>query len=178
MFGKIDKMFLAVFILCLLLLSCGTDQKAPDRPAYLRYVGDIEQDSNKDDPGFSSCNGDDHIIQYFNSSLGFRYKGEKAALVSEIRNAFEPLVTNADQNGFVRIRFVINCKGQVGRFRVLESDKDYKPMRFDETITNQLIAVVKELQGWEIMTEGEEVFDYYQYLIFKIENGKIIEILP
>ena len=141
-------------------------------------MGDIESDSTLDNPKFKTCNGDENAFQYFNTGEGLRYKGEKTALVSKIYNSYRPVKNSENQSGYFRIRFMVNCNGETGRFRILSSDFDYQDKRFDEAITKQLLSIVKSLDGWQIMTKNEKSLDYYQYLIFKLENGRIIEILP
>ncbi len=57
-------------------------------------------------------------------------------------------------------------------------DFDYKSKKFDSKIKNQLLAIVKNLDGWIPRKKNNQNLDYYQYLTFKIENGQIIKILP
>jgi len=40
------------------------------------------------------------------------------------------------------------------------------------------MRITKSLSGWKILPNDEAPTDYYQYLIFKIKNGEIIEIMP
>lgn len=162
-----------LMIVVLLMFSC----QAPQAPKskYLRWVGDIAYDANVDSPTFTICN-EDHVPQYFNFSKGMQYLGEKPALVAEVNRRYKPV--NVNQSGLVRIRFVVNCKGKTGRFRMQAMDWDYQPHEFDSQITDQLLTITKSLSGWEKLTNNTNPKDYYQYLIFKIDNGALIEILP
>lgn len=164
-------------LLCF-IVGCQTEEKDKEKQAYLRFVGDIKSDSLLDNPKFKTCNGDEHAFQYFNTGEGLRYKGEKTALVSAIESSYKPINSLKNQSGYIRLRFIINCKGEAGKFRVLSSDFDYQDKEFDEAIVNQLLTIVKDMDGWEIMIRNEKSLDYYLYLIFKLENGHIIEILP
>lgn len=48
----------------------------------------------------------------------------------------------------------------------------------DETIENKLLKFAKLLNGWmPKKIEGLKI-DYYQYLTYKIEDGKVSEVLP
>ena len=79
----------------------------------------------------------------------------------------------------IRIRFVVNCEGKTGRFRLMASDLKYQPKKFDKKITSQLMEISKNLTGWlPKKTDKGKLIDYYQYLIFKIKDGKIKRILP
>ena len=55
---------------------------------------------------------------------------------------------------------------------------DYKKKTFNNHLTNQLLAVTKQLDGWIVGEYEWKVYDYYQYLTFKIDKGKLIEIMP
>ncbi|WP_167032254.1 hypothetical protein [Chryseobacterium sp. Tr-659] len=57
-------------------------------------------------------------------------------------------------------------------------NRDLKDMILDPELENKLLQFTKSLDGWlpkEI--KGLKV-DYYQYLTYKIENGKVSEVLP
>ena len=70
----------------------------------------------------------------------------------------------------------MNCKGETDRFRILEMDENYKEKKFNEKITNQLLQISKNLKGWNPKVIQNHNVDYYQYLIFKIQDGNLIEI--
>jgi hypothetical protein len=57
-------------------------------------------------------------------------------------------------------------------------DNDYKEKVFNDPITNQLLKLTKELDGWIVGEHDRISYDYYQYLTFKIESGRLIEIMP
>jgi hypothetical protein len=63
-------------------------------------------------------------------------------------------------------------------FRVLTSDENFKATNFDTSITKQLVDIVSNLDGWQKMVKNESALDYYMYIIVKLENGIIKEILP
>jgi hypothetical protein len=164
-------------ILAVLFIGCHTKKVESVEQKYLRWVGDIEQDIAIDRKDFKLCNGDEKVIQYFNTAQGFRYKGEKTKLFKTFQKNF--IATHEEsQNGLIRIRFIVNCKGETGRFRILESDFNYAKFHFKDNIKNQLLEITKKLDGWELLKIKNQVNDYYQYLIFKIEKGQLIEILP
>jgi hypothetical protein len=62
---------------------------------------------------------------------------------------------------------------------VLESDKDFKPYKFHSDVVEQLLRITKSLDGWFVVSdEPNGPRDYYQYLIFKISNGEIEDLMP
>lgn len=171
---KSKILFFVIFSTC--FLGCSTKEHHK-KVEYLRWVGDSVFRSDIDSETFSACHGDENIYQYFNLSQGPEYLNEKPALEVSFKNAFKPVV-GKNQNGMIRIRFVVNCEGHAGRFRLLQSDFNYQETIFDKAITMQLLEITKSIRDWQVFYKNEKPIDYYQYLIFKIEDGQIKEILP
>ncbi|MBX2871091.1 MAG: hypothetical protein KTR30_03300 [Saprospiraceae bacterium] len=159
--------------LLFLLVNCATDK---DKPRYLRWVGDIEADTEMDGDTFQLCYSEARVKQYFNFSQGLQYEGEKTAIVETFRSNYKAV--EVPQSGWIRIRFIVNCKGQSGRFRMTGSDTAYQEQVFDKKISDQLLSITQSLNAWKPLPDLEDPRDYYQYLTFKIENGALKEILP
>ena len=144
-----------------------------------RNVGDIAYNKEIDDENFKICN-EGSIKQYYvrrSSDTPPNYKGEKRGLEKAIFDEYR-FVKSEKENGYVTIRFIVNCEGRTGRFRIKEMDFAYNPHKFDDKITSQLLEIVKKLNGWIPRKSNGENIDFYQYLTFKIENGQIVKILP
>lgn len=166
------KVFKCLFLFPLFVFS----QQKETNSVYPNYVGDIKFDKELDNENFELC-FDKHIFQYFNDSNGLEYEGEKLAIENEFLKEFKTKYS-ANETGLIRINFVVNCKGQTDRFRLIAMDENYKEKEFDKTITEQLLKITKGLKGWKGKQKKGNNIDYYQYLIFKIENGQLKEILP
>jgi hypothetical protein len=166
---------LLLFLLLAPFLSfCQRDSVPAEK--YPPSVGDIAFDPHTDDPNFQTCY--DYVYQYFNFGRGLEYQGEKIALEREFHQAYRSTKAKKE-SGTLRLRFIVNCKGQCDRFRFQGMDENYQPKTFDRSISDQLLTIAKGLRGWKKKyTERNEAIDYYQYLIFKIEKGEIKEILP
>lgn len=162
-----------IFFLLPLMFGCHNDKQASKYPA---NIGDIAYDPSIDNPNFSLCD-DKHIHQYFYDSNGLQYEGEKEALDSAIFEGYKNL-NLVGESGLIRIRFIVNCKGETDRFRLLAMDNDYKQSTIDSRITTQLMEITKGLKGWLPKAINNKQIDYYQYLLFKIENGHLMEIMP
>jgi len=153
------------------LIACQTDN--------YKSVGDIPHDNSLDETEFKVCN-ENRIKQYYvrrSSDTAPSYKGEKGGMENEILSKYTN-PENSSESGYLTIRFLVNCKGEAGRFRMEEMDFNYKSKKFDKNISNQLLNIVKDLDGWIPRHRGETTYDYYQYLTFKIEQGQITKILP
>ncbi|MBK9270284.1 MAG: hypothetical protein IPM48_01690 [Saprospiraceae bacterium] len=147
-----------------------TDSRLPNS------VGDILFDSLLDNKEFFLCNEKD-IMQYHNNEKGLEYKDEKWAILQEFEKKYHHEI-DSSQNGLIRVRFVVNCKGQTDRFRIIGMDEYYQAKTFNTQITNQLLDICKNLDGWLPKKLEDVEMDYYQYLIFKIVNGQLTEIMP
>ncbi len=168
---KIPMRYLPLLIL-LFLAGCFQDTS-------YKNVGDIPLDPLQDDPNFMICS-EKLIKQYYvrySSDDPPRYRGEKRAMENTIREKYNFPETTGE-NGFLTIRFIVNCKGKSGRFRIEEMDANYQPKKFDSKISHQLLEITKALDGWTPRRRGTREYDFYQYLTFKIIHGQIIEILP
>ncbi|MBP6575687.1 MAG: hypothetical protein KA796_02410 [Chryseobacterium sp.] len=161
------KIFYILFFLPTLLFS---------QSSKWDYIGNINFDEKTDRKDFVLCN-ENQIYQYFNDSKGFQYDGEKIAIEEEFQKKYNSENVKKE-NAWVRIRFIVNCFGKSDRFRILTANYDYEPIEIDKNITSQLLEITKNLNGWIPKQERGGKIDYYQYLIFKIKDGKIDEILP
>lgn len=140
------------------------------------YIGNISFDEKTDRKDFILCD-ENHVYQYFNDSEGYLYDGEKLAIEEEFQKKYNQTIVKKE-NAWVRIRFIVNCLGRTDRFRLLTANYNYEPIEIDKNITSQLLEITKNLSGWIPKKIKEQKIDYYQYLIFKIKDGKIDEILP
>jgi hypothetical protein len=148
---------------------------------YPRSIGNIEFDSNLDKKDFQLCRPN-YDAQYYYWTKDANYEGDKILIENEFKEKYISDNVNK-QSGLIRIRFIVNCKGETDRFRVIGMDENYQEKAFDKSITDQLLQISKSLKGWmpkNFTSKTNEVFsyDYYQYLIFKIKDGQITEILP
>lgn len=143
---------------------------------YPPQVGDIAFDSEHDDVDFKICN-ENQIAQYYNFGKGLQYTGEKPKINEHFFSLFKASA-DAEESGFVTIRFIVNCHGKTGRFRMEGMDNDFHEKSFSKETTTQLLNLTRKLDGWIVPQHDGRSFDYYQYLTFKIEGGRLIEIMP
>ena len=159
-------------VLIYVLISCLSSFAQKQLP----NVGDIAFDPAVDDPGFRICY-EPEIFQYYNFGKGLQYEGEKIKIVQHFQNNYKSKEFGSVQ-GFITIRFIVNCEGKTGRFRIQEMDNHYNAAVFPKALTDQLLELTKMLEGWTPAAYEGTKMDYYQYLTFKIENGDIKEIMP
>jgi len=124
--------------------------------------------------GFNVCN-DNYIAQYYNSTE-LPYPNGKNGFREYINLAY--VNNNYSDSGYLNIRFIINCKGEVGRFVIHENNLDLEPNAFNKDLKNQLFRLTSEAKGWKPTFLWDENRDSYMYVSYKIENGEITEIIP
>lgn len=89
------------------------------------------------------------------------------------------LVSHPEEiDGFITIRFTVNCKGQTSLYKTYQIDNKYQQTTFDQNYVETLLNFVKTLKNWPIARHEDKTFDYYTYFTFKIEHGIITEIIP
>jgi hypothetical protein len=107
---------------------------------------------------------------------GLVYEGEKRMISAFFEKNYQPV--ESKDSGWIRVRFIVNCEGKTGRFRMMEADGDYQKKAFDPRISRQILELTQSLDGWKALKYKNKPVDYYQYLVFKINKGKIEKIMP
>ena len=166
-----------ILLLLALFAACKTPKKTTVIAGsnYPNNVGDIKPDPMLDDSTFRACR-ESNIPQYYSIQSGF--EGEKPAIMRYFKQHFKQDKAFAEESGYITIRFVVNCNGRTGRFRVQEMSPEYQPKKFPEALTKHLLQLTKQMTGW-LPGKSEEIpYDYYQYLTFTIVRGEIAQITP
>ena len=148
---------------------------------YPRSIGNIEFDPNLDKRDFQLCYPR-YDAQYYNDAIDTNYEGDKIIIEKEFKEKYKSENVKKE-SGLIRIRFIVNCQGETDRFRMLGMGENYQEKAFDKSITDQLLQIAKSLKGWKLKNFTSKTgdilsYDFYQYLIFKIKDGQITEILP
>lgn len=162
---------LMIFLLLIIVPLLGRGQEN-----YPSHVGDIAFDKHLDDPDFRVCN-EDSVFQYYSFFKGIQYQGEKGRIIEHF-NEFYTSKAKAGESGILTIRFIVNCEGKAGRFRVQGMDNEYKPKKFNSDLADGILVRTKELKEWIAGRIDNKTVDYYQYLAFKIKDGRLTDILP
>lgn len=123
---------------------------------------------------FELCGG--KLYPYYHPQLN--YEGNFYA----IKNAFYSnysVIDSPNNTGIVKIRFHVNCNGNTGNFKVETYSLDFTKATLDSRISNQLLLVTQELEGWipAINEDGEKV-NSHKFFSFRIMKGKLVDILP
>lgn len=167
---------LTIFFFLALLSACHHSKKVSEAGSnYPNNVGDIQPDPMLDDTSFQACR-ESNIPQYY--SVNGRFEGEKPAIERYFRENYRKQKAWSKENGYITIRFVVNCKGETGRFRIQEMSADYQSGQFPKALSNHLLELCKKMDGWHPGKSETRTYDYYQYLCFTMSKGEILRITP
>lgn len=170
----IRAVYFFVAFFSFVLMSCQAEKSSGK---YLVTVGNIEFDEKLDDPAFRKCYPEKQIdVQYYQGTKEFDYKGEKIDIIEKLTN--EKISSESKINGYITVRFLVNCEGKTGLFRIQQMNADLKEAVLDKELGDKLLRFTKSLDGWMPKEIKGLKIGYYQYLTYKIENGKVSEVLP
>lgn len=120
---------------------------------------------------FSACL-DTHPKEYYNGDYTYT-KGNNYILSKISKNA-----PSAKGNGYITIHFTINCNKEIGRFGVEQMDTFYKSATYNPDLVKHLINEVALLKDWPYFVRTSYQHDIHAFLMFKIKDGKIVDLCP
>lgn len=143
------------------------NQKYPHNIGYLSY------DNQDFSESFERCSDKVPIGYYSSAHNSFRInKGVfRKFILQNFKNQ------NYTDSGYLNLRFLINCKGEIGDMEINELDDDFRPTKLNTNLINHLIHLSIQKDNWKVPS-SKVTRDSYMYLIYKLENGEIVEILP
>lgn len=106
------------------------------------------------------------------------YKKDFNHFKEHIIENYDPSISK--HNSFiVRIQFMINCKGEIGNYKVRSYDYNYQPIQISKEITTHFLKLIDEYNLWNTpLNRYNEEVNIFKFYAFKVHNGIIIEILP
>ena len=102
------------------------------------------------------------------------YKGSKYQFKKHISENYTSEAF--DDNGYLVLRFYINHKGEVFLHDTIELNHSYEAFDLNDSLVNQLTALNFRKENWNPF--GDNKNNYYMHLTYRIEDGKITEIIP
>ena len=111
---------------------------------------------------------------FYHSSAPEIYKGSKYQFKERLFASFN--ANKYEDNGYFNLRFYISNEGKVWLYEFKEMDFDFNPTHFSPGLKEELIALSFKQENWN--PYSEEDLNYYMHLTYRIENGKITEIIP
>ena len=177
--SKFKKPLLLLIIAFTSLLSCTKNSKqenTEDKP-FKNYIGYIDQEKALLNNTYTLCN-DGELAYIFSSVKSKAFVGSsrqyKKTILSEYKN------NNYSDSGYLNFRFLVNCEGNAGWFEIIELNLDLEEQKLNPDLVKDLLNFTSESKHWNILnyTKTGEAYNYYNYVSYRLENGKITEIIP
>lgn len=137
-------------------------------------ISPIAYDATLDKTNLNICNKD-KIQQYYH--IHTDYLGGKRAIKNELLPQIEDKkITFENQNGYITIRFIVTCNGEIGLFRANTINEKKEAITFDNSKIAYLKDIVSGLKNWDIKPRKDKTYDSYYFVNFKVKNGLITDI--
>jgi len=172
------------FLLLILSLNTFSQNTIPQNFNTKEKIGWIPFDKSVDNPNFKVCD-ELNIEEYYQVNPLY---GEAMPSIRKYFSAHQQsLEALCKKDGYVIIRFVINCQGQTDRYRTRFMSLNYT----DENTVNaelqkKIIGLTREMGNWtpgkydarlnDAVGQGK-TYDSYQHLKFLFKNSKLVDIL-
>ncbi|MEN1784393.1 MAG: hypothetical protein AAGF77_04560 [Bacteroidota bacterium] len=164
-------------ILVLVWLSTATSLMAQNQYQDLDYsqqIGYLSPSNPDISTNFKRCSNRPPIGTY-SSANPYIFRESKGAFRKYILTHFDN--TAYDDNGLLNLRFIVNCRGELGDVEVNELNNDFERTDLSDALVDQLKSLALQPKHWR-GSQDENPIDFYMYLIFRIQNGAVVEILP
>lgn len=137
-------------------------------------VGYLSEGNRDFSENYKRCN-DNKPFGYYSSAGNKVYAKSKRRFKKNILAQFNH--HNYTDTGILNLRFIINCEGNIGDMEVNELNNEYVLSKLNSQMVEELIQLTVQKENWNNIGKANSN-DVYMYLIYKIKNGKITEILP
>ncbi|WP_149242075.1 hypothetical protein [Dyadobacter sp. 32] len=109
-----------------------------------------------------------------------KYPVSSETLLREAKDFMKEKGHTYTGSGYVTFRFYVDCEGTMSRIKVMQTDEDYKPARFQKDLVEELYQFAKKINKWPTGIEIQDIknVNYIAFISFKIKNGEIINIIP
>ncbi|WP_272150830.1 hypothetical protein [Tenacibaculum aiptasiae] len=143
---------------------------------FKHYVGYIDTDKALLNDTYKLCK-DVGIMHTYSSASLSAYNGSKKQFRDSLNATFNANSTYTD-SGYLNFRFLVNCEGNAGWFEIIEMDLDLNESPLNSKMVDELFKFTSNSSHWNVISYEDEPHNYYMYISYRIENGKVTEIIP
>ncbi|MGB1041892.1 MAG: hypothetical protein ACPGU6_00730 [Tenacibaculum sp.] len=142
---------------------------------FKNYVGYIDQSKALLNNTHKLCN--EGAIYNTYSSAGLNaYQGSKKKFRDTLSQTFN--TNDYTDSGYVNFRFLVNCEGKAGWFEIIEMDLDLNEKPLNKNMVEALFNFTSKSENWNVISYDNAPQNYYMYVSYRIEDGKVTEIIP
>jgi hypothetical protein len=165
------------FLLLILMISSKTfsQNTVPQHLNVKEKIGWIPFDKSLDNSNFKVCD-ELNIEEYYQVNPSY---GEGMPSIRKHFSAHQQLLEAlCEKDGYVIVRFVINCQGQADRYRTKFMSLNYT----DENTVNaelqkKIIQLTRNMGNWTPGKYDGKTYDCYQHLKFLFKNSQLVDVL-
>jgi hypothetical protein len=165
------------FLLLILMIGLKTysQNTVPQQLNVKEKIGWIPYDKNLDNPNFKVCD-ELNVEEYYQVNPSY---GEGMPSIRKYISAHKQLLEAlCEKDGYVIVRFVINCQGQTDRYRTKFMSLNYT----DENTVNaelqkKIIQLTRNMGNWTPAKYDGKTYDCYQHLKFLFKNSQLVDVL-
>ncbi|WP_405385079.1 hypothetical protein [Maribacter sp. LLG6340-A2] len=145
-----------------------------DKP-YKNYIGYINQEKALLNDAYTLC--DEGAIYHTYNGAGLNaYNGTKRQFRRNLAEDYKGDFFS--DSGYLNFRFLVNCDGNPGWFEIIQMNLDLEETELDPKMVDSLFSFTALSKNWKPLEFKQEPGNYYMYVSYRIENGKVVEILP
>ncbi len=142
---------------------------------YKTYIGYIDLEKALLNDTYKLCD-EGRIYNTYSSASLKAYKGSKKRFRDHINATFNN--NSFTDSGYLNFRFLVNCEGNAGWFEIIQMNLDLEETTLNKTMVDSLFTITSNPENWEIIEYYDAPRNYYMYISYRIENGKVTEIIP
>ncbi len=150
------------------------DFDTTDKP-YKNYIGYIDQDNALLNNTYELCDKGNLYHTYSSASLK-AYAGTKKQFRAALAQAYSG--DSFTDSGYLNFRFLVNCDGNPGWFEIIQMNLDLEEHPLPSQMVDSLFTFTAEPKNWNPLEFRKGPSNYYMYVSYRIENGKVVEIIP
>ncbi len=130
----------------------------------------------------TTANNDGNCKEYgvYYYSVGGKYPQASSTVLSEVKAFLKQEHTGDKSSGYITFRFMIDCSGnRLKKTQVLQTDDHYNSYHFSKELVDNLYHFLTTLHNWKIARNPKgDIYPYTTFITYKIEHGKVVNIIP
>ena len=118
-----------------------------------------------------------YLLYYYQANT--KYPVATNTILEETRRYLAKTNKKYTGNGYITLRFIVNCEGKIYSVKVLQVDENYKSTHFDKHLVSDLNDYLHTLDRWEKGLSAYHLknVNYIAYMSFRIKNGEVDNVI-
>ncbi|TVZ56693.1 hypothetical protein OD91_1989 [Lutibacter sp. Hel_I_33_5] len=172
---SIVSLLLLIFLALSIIYYTKVGKYSEDLKKYPKYIGFIDEKTSLLND-MKLC-GEKKILGKHHGLPKYAFYKNKGYFRKNILSKYNS--KKFSDSGYLNFRFLINCEGKAGWFKITKMNLDLEETNLNDEMVNELLELTSNSENWnELSFENEKKYNYHMYILYRIENGKIVEILP